>query len=53
MSNIEIKNLTFGYDDQLIFDQATINIDDSWRLGLVGSQWPGEDDLAADFAGAD
>src|SRR5574344_1161986 len=36
MSNIEFKDLTFGYGDNLIFNHAQINIDDRWKLGLVG-----------------
>lgn len=36
MTTIEIKNLSFGYTDELLFDQAEIKIDKKWKLGLVG-----------------
>ncbi|KRM79045.1 ABC transporter, ATP-binding protein [Lapidilactobacillus dextrinicus DSM 20335] len=47
MSNIEIKNLTFGYDSQgtLLFDQANLNIDSSWKLGLIGRNGRGKTTL--------
>lgn len=45
MSNITINNLTFGYTDQLIFDNVTINIDDKWKLGLVGRNGRGKTTL--------
>ena len=45
MSNIEIHNLTFGYTDQLIFQNASINIDDKWKLGLVGRNGRGKTTL--------
>ncbi|HBM4320191.1 TPA: ABC-F type ribosomal protection protein [Listeria innocua] len=45
MSNIEINNLTFGYTDQLIFQNANINIDDKWKLGLVGRNGRGKTTL--------
>ncbi|GAB2024050.1 ABC-F type ribosomal protection-like protein Eat(A) [Lactovum odontotermitis] len=43
--NIEIKNLTFSYGDQLIFDKADINVDDGWHLGLVGRNGRGKTTL--------
>lgn len=45
MSNIEFKDLTFGYGATLIFDHAQINIDDSWKLGLVGRNGRGKSTL--------
>jgi lincosamide and streptogramin A transport system ATP-binding/permease protein len=45
MSNIEFKDLTFGYGDSLIFDHAQINIDDHWKLGLVGRNGRGKSTL--------
>ena len=47
MSNIEVKNLTFGYDSQgtLLFDQANLNIDSSWKLGLIGRNGRGKTTL--------
>jgi lincosamide and streptogramin A transport system ATP-binding/permease protein len=45
MSNIKINNLTFGYTDQLIFDNVNINIDDKWKLGLVGRNGRGKTTL--------
>lgn len=47
MSNIEIKNLTFGYDSQgtLLFDHANLNIDSAWKLGLIGRNGRGKTTL--------
>lgn len=47
MSNIEIKNLTFGYDNQgtLLFDHANLNIDSTWKLGLIGRNGRGKTTL--------
>ncbi|MDN6392041.1 MAG: ATP-binding cassette domain-containing protein, partial [Lactococcus lactis] len=45
MSNIEFKDLTFGYGDNLIFNHAQINIDDRWKLGLVGRNGRGKSTL--------
>ncbi len=47
MSTIEIKNLTFGYDtaDNLLFDQASLNVDETWKLGLVGRNGRGKTTL--------
>ncbi len=45
MSNIKINHLTFGYTDQLIFDNVSINIDDQWKLGLVGRNGRGKTTL--------
>jgi lincosamide and streptogramin A transport system ATP-binding/permease protein len=47
MSNIEIKNLTFGYANQgtLLFDHANLNIDETWKLGLIGRNGRGKTTL--------
>ncbi|HCU83700.1 MAG TPA: Lsa family ABC-F type ribosomal protection protein, partial [Enterococcus sp.] len=47
MSKIEIKNLTFGYDNQVLplFDQATLNFDTTWKLGLIGRNGRGKTTL--------
>ncbi|WP_071131473.1 ribosomal protection-like ABC-F family protein [Enterococcus timonensis] len=44
---IEIKNLTFGYDSQgnLLFDQANVTIDESWKLALIGRNGRGKTTL--------
>jgi len=47
MSTITIKNLTFAYDGQLkpLFDQAQLNLDTTWHLGLVGRNGRGKTTL--------
>ncbi|MEI5995331.1 Lsa family ABC-F type ribosomal protection protein [Candidatus Enterococcus mansonii] len=47
MSKIEIKQLSFGYDTQgtLLFDQANLNIDSQWKLGLIGRNGRGKTTL--------
>lgn len=47
MSKIEIKNLTFGYDSQgtLLFEQANLNFDTQWKLGLIGRNGRGKTTL--------
>ncbi|MGX7245664.1 Lsa family ABC-F type ribosomal protection protein [Enterococcus quebecensis] len=47
MSKIEIKNLTFGYDNQgtILFDQASLNVDTQWKLGLIGRNGRGKTTL--------
>ncbi|CCI85683.1 ABC superfamily ATP binding cassette transporter [Lactobacillus pasteurii DSM 23907 = CRBIP 24.76] len=44
MSNIKINNLTFRYDDsdQDIFKDLSLNLDSSWKLGLVGRNGRGK-----------
>lgn len=44
MSTIKIKNLTFGFDQQqkLIFEDAALNIDTKWKLGLIGRNGRGK-----------
>lgn len=47
MATIEIKNLTFGYDEQTenLFDEANLTIDSHWKLGLVGRNGRGKTTL--------
>lgn len=44
MGTIKITNLSFRYDDMQtnIFDQFNLNIDESWKLGLIGRNGRGK-----------
>lgn len=44
MGTIKITKLSFQYDGMLtnIFDQFSLNIDESWRLGLIGRNGRGK-----------
>lgn len=44
MSTIKIQHLTFGFDAQegLLFDQTSLNLDESWKLGLIGRNGRGK-----------
>ncbi len=44
MGSIQIKNLSFRYDGMLtnLFDQLNLNIDESWKLGLIGRNGRGK-----------
>lgn len=44
MGTIKIHDLSFRYDGmpQNIFDQFSLNIDDSWKLGLIGRNGRGK-----------
>lgn len=44
MSNIKVMNLSFHYEnsDQNIFDDLNLNLDSSWKLGLVGRNGRGK-----------
>ena len=44
MSNIAIKNLSFRYEDSSknIFNDLNLNLDSSWKLGLVGRNGRGK-----------
>lgn len=44
MSNITIKNLSFRYEDSSknIFNNLNLNLDSSWKLGLVGRNGRGK-----------
>lgn len=47
MGTIQIRNLTFRYDnmEKPLFDQVTLKIDESWRLGLIGRNGRGKTTL--------
>ncbi|MGY3765386.1 ribosomal protection-like ABC-F family protein [Vagococcus vulneris] len=47
MSNLKIEQLTFGYDlqNQVLFDHVSLNLDTSWKLGLVGRNGRGKSTL--------
>ncbi|MDR0298348.1 MAG: ATP-binding cassette domain-containing protein [Streptococcaceae bacterium] len=45
MSNLKIEHLNFSYGAHVIFENAEINIDESWRLGLVGRNGRGKTTL--------
>lgn len=47
MSTIRIKNLTYGFDLQstLLFENANLTIQTSWKLGLVGRNGRGKTTL--------
>lgn len=44
MTNIKINDLTFGYEDAFsnIFNNLNLDIDSSWKLGLVGRNGRGK-----------
>ena len=44
MSNIKISRLSFRYDDASdnIFNDLNLNLDSSWKLGLVGRNGRGK-----------
>ena len=44
MSNIEISNLSFRYEDASdnIFNDLNLNLDSTWKLGLVGRNGRGK-----------
>lgn len=44
MSLIQIKNLTFRYDNGIenIFDDVSVNLDTNWKLGLIGRNGKGK-----------
>lgn len=47
MSTIELKQLTFGFDNQAqsLFEKADLTIDVSWKLGLIGRNGRGKTTL--------
>ncbi|MCW0953864.1 ATP-binding cassette domain-containing protein [Weissella ceti] len=46
MSNIIIKNMSFAYDGgDAIFNQVNLNLDSSWKLGLIGRNGRGKTTL--------
>lgn len=42
MSIIQVKDLTFSYGTDLIFDHVSLNLDTSWKLGLIGRNGKGK-----------
>ena len=44
MSNIQISNLTFGYEGSTenIFENVSFNIDTDWKIGLIGRNGRGK-----------
>ena len=44
MSQLEVTNLTFGYENSadLIFEDASFSIDTDWKLGLIGRNGKGK-----------
>lgn len=51
MGTIKINKLSFQYDGMLhkLFDQFSLNIDESWRLGLIGRNGRGKPRLSSFF----
>lgn len=47
MGLLEVKNLTFGYDNQIknVFDSISFQIDTNWKLGLIGRNGKGKTTL--------
>ncbi len=42
MSLIEVKNLTFSYGAERVFENVSFNVDSDWKLGLVGRNGRGK-----------
>lgn len=44
MGNIQVKNLSFRYSDMTksLFNRFSLNIDESWKLGLIGRNGRGK-----------
>ena len=42
---IEIKQLSFGYDDKMIFEDVSVTFNASWKLALVGRNGRGKTTL--------
>lgn len=53
MGLLEVKNLTFGYDNQIenVFDNISFKIDTNWKLGLIGRNGKGKTTLLNLFCG--
>lgn len=53
MARIQINHLTFAYDGSpdLIFDDATIQLDTDWKLGFIGRNGRGKTTLLRILAG--
>lgn len=52
MSAITLQNVSFGYTNDLIFDDLTLTISDTWHLGLIGRNGRGKTTLLRLIAGA-
>lgn len=44
MAQIQVKDLTFGYDDSIenVFENVSFNLDTDWKLGLIGRNGKGK-----------
>ena len=47
MALLEVKNLTFRYDNQIenVFSDVSFKIDTNWKLGLIGRNGKGKTTL--------
>lgn len=47
MSQIQVNNLTFGYEGSYenVFENVSFNIDTDWKLGLIGKNRKGKNDI--------
>lgn len=45
MSYIKIKNLTFSYGSNILFDNFSLNFDSTWKLGLISRNGRGKTTL--------
>ena len=53
MARIEISNLSFAYDDgTVIFDNLTLSLDTTWKLGLIGRNGRGKTTLLKILSGS-
>lgn len=52
MAQIQVSNLTFSYEgsSDTIFDQMSFTIDTDWKLGLIGRNGKGKNDLSKSAA---
>lgn len=53
MGLLEVKNLSFGYDNQIenVFDNISFQIGTNWKLGLIGRNGKGKTTLLKLFIG--
>ncbi|WP_301081422.1 ribosomal protection-like ABC-F family protein [Thomasclavelia cocleata] len=53
MGLLEVKNLSFGYDNQIeyVFENISFQIDTNWKLGLIGRNGRGKTTLLKLFMG--
>jgi len=51
MAILQINNLSFGYDDELIFEHLTLSLDTDWKLGFIGRNGRGKTTLLRLLAG--